>query len=157
MNRVEAYLNGGDKGLSLQLLEPEKVSEKPKLDDGDNDDINNIFDDDDDDDDDEDDENAEWYLKEKIATAMDDDAFLAEGNLILRKDPNNDDRVLVIGFIEGVRDLMESKDEMWEGDIILAPDSRRSGSKKNLKKMSLSEMVAAGGLNPENWKKKVDG
>lgn len=152
MNRVEAYLNGGDKGLSLQLLEPKA----PKLDDGGNDDFDNIFDDDDDDDDEDDDEDAEQYLKEKIALAMDDDAFLAGGKIILRKDPNNEDRVLVIGFVEGIRELLENKDEMWEGDIILAPASRSSGSKSNLNKMSLSEMVAAGGLKSKNWEKKVD-
>jgi len=152
------HLNGSGKDTSLQLLEPEKVTEKtPQLDDGDNDDFDDIIDDDDDDDDDEDDGDGEFYLKEKIAIAMDDDAVIGEGKIILRKDPNNKDRVLVIGFIEGMRDIMAHKDEMWEGDIILAPARRNGSSKTNLKKMSLSEMVAAGGLKRGNWKKKVDG
>jgi len=152
INRLSG-LNGD--GTLLGLLEPEKVEKKPELDDGGNDNFDKIFDDDDDDDDDGD---AEEYLRDKVAVAIDPDSFLGEGKIILRKDPNNKERVLIIGFFEGgIEEILEDKEEMWEGDIILAPERRNGGGNPDLKKMSLSEMVAAGGLKRHNWKKKVDG
>jgi len=153
VNRIEKLLQTNGNAC-LQLLEPKA----PKLDDGGNDNIDDIFDDDDDDDDDDEEENDAEYLRDKIAIAMDANALLGEGKIILRKDPNNKDRVLIIGFIEGgIEEILEHKDEMWEGDIILSPERRNGSGKANLKKMSLSEMVAAGGLKRGNWKKKVGG